>query len=100
MHETEQNWDACHEDDKLCGAGIKHMIATTMKAVAQGQEGREREREMTARTDGGGLEATHHTDTTPKEGPDKRQQLQQQPKPKPKLQLKLKPKPDAAPKPK
>jgi hypothetical protein len=39
------------------------MIAKTMKGVAQVQEEREREREMTARTDGGGLEASQHADT-------------------------------------
>jgi len=76
------------------------MIGKTMKGVAQGQEVREREREMTVRTDGGGLEASQHADTTREEGPEERQQPQQQPKPKPKLQLKLQPKPQPVPKPK
>ena len=40
------------------------MIAKTMKGVSQGREGRETEREMTGRTDGGGLEASQHADTT------------------------------------
>jgi len=75
------------------------MIAKTMKGVVQGQEGREREREMTARTDSGGLEASQHTDTTREEGPEERQHLPQQPKPKPKLQLTLQPKLQPAPKP-
>jgi len=75
-----------------------NMIANTMKGVPQGQEGREREREMTARTDGGGLEASHHADMMREEGPKERQQLQQQPKPK--LQLKLQLNPQPAPKPK
>jgi len=52
---------------------------------------------VTARTDGGGLEAFQHPDTTREEGPETRQQLQQQQKPK--LQLKLQPKPQPAPKP-
>jgi hypothetical protein len=54
MQGREQKWDAHHEDDKLWGAGILNMISETMKAVAQGQEGREKERQTTARTDGGG----------------------------------------------
>jgi len=85
------------------GAGITNMIAKTMKGVAQGQEEREREREVTARTDGGGPEASQHADMTREEGPEMRQQpqqQQQQPKPKPKLQLKLQPKPQPVPKPK
>jgi len=55
---------------------------------------REREREVTARTDGGRLEASQHADTTRQEGRNERQQpqQQQQPKPRPKLQLKLQPK--------
>jgi len=63
------------------------MIAKVMKGVAPGKEGREKEREMTARTDGGGLEASQYADMTREEGQEKRQQLQQQPKPK--LRLKL-----------
>jgi hypothetical protein len=98
IQEREQKWDARNEDDEVRGAGIMNMIAKTMKGVAQGQEGREKEREMTARTDGGGLEASEHADTTREEGPEQRQQPQQQPKPK--LQLKLQPKPQPAPKPK
>jgi len=87
IQEREQKWDARHEDDKLWGEGITNMIAKTMKGVAQGQEGREREREMTARTDGGGLEASQLADTMREEGPEERQQPQQHPKPKPKQQL-------------
>jgi hypothetical protein len=34
------------------------MIAKMMKGVPQGEEGREKERQMTARMDGGGLEAS------------------------------------------
>jgi hypothetical protein len=52
---------------------------------------------MTARTDSGGLEASHLADTTRAEEPEKHQQLQQQPKPE--LQLKLQCKPQPAPKP-
>jgi len=82
--------------------GITNMIAKTMKGVAHGQEEREREREVTARTDGGGLEASQHADTTRDDGPKERQQpqQQQQPKPRPKLQLKLQQKPQPVPKPK
>jgi len=87
MQEREQKWDTRHEDNKLWGAGITNMIAKVMKGVAPGKEGREKEREMTARTDGGGLEASQHADMTQEEGQEKRQQLQQQPKPK--LRLKL-----------
>ena len=92
MQEREQKWDALHEDDKLLGAGIRNMIAKTMKGVGQGQQEREREnkRQMTARTDGGGLVASQHADTTREEEPEKRQQLQQQPKPKLELKLQLK----------
>jgi hypothetical protein len=58
MQEREQKWDAHHEYNKVWGAGITNMIAKTMKGVTQGQKWREREREMTARTDGRGLEAS------------------------------------------
>jgi len=67
-----------------------------MKGVAQCQEGRKTEREMTARMDGTGLEASQHRHTMREVGPEKRQQLQQQPKPK--LQLKLQPKQQPMPK--
>jgi len=102
MQEREQKWDARYEDYKVWGAGITNMIAKTMKGVAQGQEEREREREVTARMDGGGLEASQHADTTREEGPTEHQQpqQQQQPKPRPKLQLKLQPKPQPVPRPK
>jgi len=98
MQETEQKWDARHEDNIPWGVAITNMIAKTMKPVEQGEEGREREREMTARMDGGGLEASQHANTTQEEGPEERQPPQQQPKPKPKLQLKVQPKPQPAPK--
>jgi len=84
-------WDACHDDEKLWGAGITNIIAMTMKALGQGQEWREGENQMTARTDCGGLEASQHADATREEGPEKRQEWQQSPKPK--LQLKQQPKP-------
>ena len=100
MQKRQQKWDARNVDDMVWGAGITNMIAKTMKGVAQGHEEREREREVTARTDSGGLEASKHADTTREEGPEERQQPQQQPKPKPKLQLKLQPTPQPAPKPK
>jgi len=87
MQEREQKWDTRYEDDKVWGAGITNMIAKTMKGVSQGQEERVREREVTARTDGGGLEASQYADTTREEGPEERQQPQQHPKPEPKLQL-------------
>jgi len=64
MPEREQKWDARYKDDKVWGAGITRMIAKTIKGVAQGQDETEREREVTARTDGGGLEASQHADTT------------------------------------
>jgi hypothetical protein len=55
IQEREQKWDARHENDKLWGAGITNMIAKTLQWVAQDQEGRNKERPMTARTDSGGL---------------------------------------------
>jgi hypothetical protein len=64
MQEREQKWDARYKDYKVWGAGITNMIAKTMKEVAQGQEEREREKEATGGTDGGGLEASQHADTT------------------------------------
>ena len=63
MQEREQKCDARHEDDKLWGVGIMNMIAKVMNGVAPGQEGREKAREVTARTDGGGLAASQHADT-------------------------------------
>jgi len=53
------------------------MIAKTMKGVSHGQERREKERQITARTEGGGLETSQHTDTMREEEPEQRQQLQQ-----------------------
>ena len=64
IQEREQKWDAPYQDDKRWGVGITNIIAKTMKGVAPGQQRREREREMTARTDGGGIEASQHGDTT------------------------------------
>jgi len=98
MQEIEQKWDARHEDDKLWGAGIANMLAKVIKGVAPGQEARKKERDKTAKMDGGGLEASHHADTTQEGGPEMRQQLQQQPQPK--LQPKLQPKPQHEPEPK
>jgi len=54
MQQREQKWDACYEDDKVWGAGITNIIAKTTKGVAQCHEQRERERELTVRTDSGG----------------------------------------------
>jgi hypothetical protein len=39
MQEREEKWEASHEDDKLCGAGIMNMIPKTMKAVVHSQRG-------------------------------------------------------------
>jgi hypothetical protein len=64
MQEREQKWDTRHEHNNLWGAGITNMIAKVMKGVAPGQEAREKERDETARMDGGGLEASQHADTT------------------------------------
>jgi hypothetical protein len=50
-----------------------NMIANVMKVVAPGQAVREIESEMTARMDGGGLEALQHADTTQEAGPVKSQ---------------------------
>jgi len=58
MQEREQNWVTHHEDDKLLAARIPNIIAKTMKGVPQGLERREKEREITATTDGGMLEAS------------------------------------------
>ena len=46
------------------------MIAKVMKGVAGDQEAREKERDRTARMDGGGLEASQHADTTQERGRD------------------------------
>jgi len=85
MQEREQKWDDRHEDNKVWGAGITIMIAQTMNGVVQGQDWREREREMSARTDSGGMEASQHADTTHVEGPEECPQPQQQSNPKPEL---------------
>jgi hypothetical protein len=77
MRGREQKWYARYEVNKEWGAGITNMIGKTMKGVAQGQELKEREREVTARTDGEGLEASQHAVTIRVEGPDGRQQPQQ-----------------------
>jgi len=81
MTESEQKLDARHEDDKLCGVGIPNRIAKNMNGLAHGQERREREGEMTARTDSGGLEDSQVAEKTQEEGPEERQQLQQQLRP-------------------
>jgi len=70
MQEREQKLDACHEDNKLWGAGITNMIAKVMEGVAPGQEAREKERDKTSKLDGGGREASQHADTTQKGGPE------------------------------
>ena len=77
MQEREQKWDSRHEDDKLWRVDITNMIAKTMNGVAQGHEAREREREMNARMDGGGLEASQPADTTREERTEERQKPQQ-----------------------
>jgi len=89
VQEREQKWDLRHKDDKLCRAGITNIIAKVMKGVAPGQEMREKERDKTAKMDGGRLEASQQADTMQEGGPEKHQQLQQQSKPR--LQLKLQP---------
>ena len=76
MQERKQKWHARYQDDKVWGVGIMNMSGKTIKGVAQSQEEREREREVTARTDGGGLEASQHADTMRDEGPNERQQPQ------------------------
>jgi len=102
MQERDQTCEAYYEYDKVWGARITNMIAKTMKGVAQGQEEKEKEREVTARTDGGGLDASQHADMTQEEGPKERQQpqRQQQPKPWPKLQVNLQLQPQPVHKPK
>jgi hypothetical protein len=66
MQETVQKWEARQEHNKLWGAGITNMISKTRNGVAQGQEERkrEKERQMTARTDEGRLYASQHAYTT------------------------------------
>jgi hypothetical protein len=54
MTEREQKWDTHDKDDNMGAAGITHMIATVVKGVAQCQDTREKERDKTARMDGGG----------------------------------------------
>jgi hypothetical protein len=94
----EHKWDAHYVGNKLWVAGIANMIVKIRKGVARGQEGREKQREGTVRTDGGGLVASQYADTTREEGQEQCQQPQQQPKPKPKVQLKLQPKLQPVPK--
>ena len=102
IEEREQKWEARYEDDTVWVAGTTNMIAKTMNGVGQGQEGRDRDTEVTAKMDRGGLQASQHADTTRPEGPKERQQPQQQQqlKLRPKLHLKLQPKPQPVPKPK
>jgi hypothetical protein len=64
MQEREQKWDTHHQDDRLWGAGITNKIAKVMKHAAPGQKASEKARDKTARIDGGGLEASQHSDTT------------------------------------
>jgi hypothetical protein len=54
MQEKEQKWNARYEDEKVRGTPITNIIRKTMKEVPQGQEEREKKREVTAKTDGGG----------------------------------------------
>jgi hypothetical protein len=77
----------------VCHEAITNKIAKIIKVVAQGQVEIERERQLTARTDSGGLEASQRADTTREERPKEHQQpqQQQQPKPRPKLQFNLQP---------
>jgi hypothetical protein len=46
---------------------MRHMIANVMKGVAPGQEVRKKEREITTRMHGGGLEVSQHADATQEE---------------------------------
>jgi len=63
MQERDQEWDARHEDDKHWGAGITNVIVMVINGVAPAQEESEKDRDKTAKMDGGGLEATQHADT-------------------------------------
>jgi hypothetical protein len=62
MQERVEMWDARPKDENMWRAGITNVIAKTMNGVAQRQRGRETEKEMTARMDGGGLESSQHAD--------------------------------------
>jgi len=64
MNDIERKWDAHHNDDKLCEAGITNMMGKVMKGVPPGPETGENERDKTAGMDGGGLEASLHADST------------------------------------
>jgi hypothetical protein len=79
IQDREQKWNALHDDDKMCGAGITNMIVKAMKEVAPRHEAREKERDKTTGMDGGGLQGLQHAHTTQEGGPEKRQQLKQQP---------------------
>jgi len=94
MHEREQKSDAPHGNDKLWGVGITNTNPKTMRWVAESPEGRESQRDMTVRTDGGRLEVSQHADTMREEGPEEHHELQQNPKLK--LQLILQPKQQSA----
>jgi len=77
---------------------VKILAGAKIGGAAPGQEVRDKERDKSARLDGGGLEASRHADTTQERKPKKRQQVQQQPKAK--LQPKLQPQLQSEPKPK
>jgi len=63
-------------DDKLWWAGIINLIAMARKGVAPGQNAREKERDQTARMNGGGLEVLQHADMTQEGGLEKCQPQQ------------------------
>jgi hypothetical protein len=81
--------------DMTCEVLAKVILREAAPAQGAGKDGRD----VTARQDGGGLEATWHAGVTQNGEPEKRQP-QQQPKPKTNLQLTLQPEPQNEPKPK
>ena len=93
LAKREEKWDSYHQDDVLWGKGITDMVTRVVAATEGGQR-----EEKKADTNGVGLEASMHTETSQTGRPEKPEQSQQsqhrrQPKPKPK------PKPNPAPTP-
>jgi len=105
LEDRETKWHDRYKDNVLWGTGIADMTAqvlteTRVRGAAPAQEGRMEGREVTARQDWGGLEASQHAGAMQDAEPEKRRPLQQQQKPKRKLQLILQPEPQHEPKPK
>jgi len=89
LEKREEKWDAYHQDDVLWGKGITDMVTRVVAATEGGQR-----EERKADTDGAGLEASMHAETTQTGRPEKPEERQQS---QPEKQLKPKPKPKTNP---